>query len=106
MLLAAHSPSLAPRARDRARQSPLQCALQSDKGVARITIATANEGLIMTTVHQELLRESLAATGHVETACLIRVKSGAVKAVSPGFEVMIKHKTHHCLLYIHPFTAL
>ena len=45
----------------------------------------------MAVVHQELLRESLAATGHVETACLIRAKSGVVKAVSPGFEVMIKH---------------
>lgn len=37
--------------------------------------------------HQELLRDSLAATGHVETACLIRIRNGAVRAVSPGFEV-------------------
>lgn len=38
-------------------------------------------------VHQQLLQDAVAASGHVETCCLIKVKNATVKASGLGFEV-------------------
>lgn len=44
---------------------------------------------ISVNIHQQLLQDTVVASGHVETCCLISTNRGHVKASSIGFEVEI-----------------